>query len=73
MANLDPGLCSTCKHSRVLSSARGSSFYLCELHGVDPRFPKYPRLPVRACSGWLAQLPAASTPESGEDPGSHEA
>jgi len=25
---------------------------LCELALVDPRFPKYPRLPVLACDGY---------------------
>jgi hypothetical protein len=32
-------------------SARGSSFWLCGLHDRDPRFPKYPPLPVRTCAG----------------------
>jgi hypothetical protein len=35
-----------------VTSARGSSFTLCELSLVDPRFPKYPRLPVVACDGY---------------------
>jgi hypothetical protein len=32
-------------------SARGSSFWLCGLHERDPRFPKYPPLPVHICTG----------------------
>jgi hypothetical protein len=35
-----------------MESDRGSVFYLCELSKVDPRFPKYPRLPVLSCPGY---------------------
>jgi GrpB-like predicted nucleotidyltransferase (UPF0157 family) len=45
------GLCSDCLHARRLESARGSVFILCNLSLSDPRFPKYPRLPVLACDG----------------------
>ncbi len=49
----DPiGLCATCRHVRVLSNARGSTFYLCRLAEIDPRFDKYPRLPVLRCVGY---------------------
>ncbi len=46
------GLCTSCKHVRRISSERGSVFFLCRLSAVDPRFPKYPRLPVLSCSGY---------------------
>ena len=46
------GLCSDCLHARQLESARGSVFLLCNLSLTDPRFPKYPRLPVLACDGY---------------------
>jgi hypothetical protein len=46
------GLCATCKHARLIVSDRGSVFYLCQLSKTDPRFPKYPRLPVLACAGF---------------------
>lgn len=46
------GLCARCTHAQVITSSRGSTFYLCRLSAVDPRFPKYPRLPVIACSGF---------------------
>jgi hypothetical protein len=45
------GLCETCVHSRVQTSGRGSTFRRCGLHETEPRFPKYPRLPVLACTG----------------------
>jgi len=46
------GLCSQCRHARLIESNKGSTFLLCELSKTDPRFPKYPRLPVLACSGY---------------------
>jgi hypothetical protein len=46
------GLCRTCAHVQVVTSARESVFYLCRLSASDPRFPKYPALPVRACDGY---------------------
>ena len=48
----DPiGLCASCRHARVVHSSRGSTFYLCRLAETDPRFSKYPRLPVLRCAG----------------------
>jgi len=46
------GLCASCAHAQVVTSTRGSRFYLCRLSATDPRFPKYPSLPVRVCSGY---------------------
>lgn len=45
------GLCTDCEHARLISSAKGSQFLLCQLSQSDPGFPKYPRLPVLRCSG----------------------
>ena len=50
--NSKAGLCTNCQHARTIESDRGSIFYLCELSFEDPRFAKYPRLPVLACSGY---------------------
>jgi hypothetical protein len=47
------GLCKTCGHHRKIKNARGSLFYLCALAASDPRFPKYPRLPVWQCDGYV--------------------
>jgi hypothetical protein len=33
----------------VITSERGSSFYLCGAATTDPRLSKYPRLPVLSC------------------------
>jgi len=46
------GLCATCRHVETIVSARGSTFSLCQLALSDPRFPKYPTLPVLACEGY---------------------
>jgi hypothetical protein len=59
----DPvGLCATCAHVKVIANRRGSTFYRCQLAEVDPRFEKYPRLPVLRCTGYSP----ASSGESGE-------
>jgi len=55
------GLCASCKNVRRIISDRGSRFFLCELSKTDPRFPKYPRLPVLSCSGYI-QVTAAAEP-----------
>jgi len=49
---LSAGLCGDCVHAREVESARGSVFILCNLSLTDPRFPKYPRLPVLGCDGY---------------------
>lgn len=46
------GLCATCQHVRVIENRRGSRFFLCRLSETDPRFARYPRLPVLRCSGY---------------------
>ena len=46
------GLCPRCSHVRVIESDRGSRFLLCSLFRSNPRFPKYPRLPVTQCPGF---------------------
>lgn len=52
----DPGLCRACRNSRLVRSARGSTFWLCELSRVDPAFPRYPPLPVVRCSGFTVAV-----------------
>ena len=52
MATASAGLCTSCLHAQAVPSARGSTFLLCELSRTDPRFPRYPRLPVVACAGY---------------------
>ena len=46
------GLCDLCRHQRLVRTGRGSEFSLCERHKTDPRFRKYPPLPVVRCAGF---------------------
>jgi hypothetical protein len=46
------GLCDSCRHQRVVRNTRGSVFSLCERSKTDPRYPKYPRVPVLECPGF---------------------
>jgi hypothetical protein len=48
----EAGLCNRCVHQRIVRTTRGSVFSLCEKSREDPRFPKYPRIPVTACPGF---------------------
>jgi uncharacterized protein (TIGR00290 family) len=48
------GLCVTCANAKVVTSDRGSVFYRCLLSEKQPGFPRYPRLPVLHCAGWIA-------------------
>jgi hypothetical protein len=58
------GLCETCANVRIVETRKGSRFYLCTLSEVDPRFPKYPRLPVLLCAGYVrADVPVAAVSE----------
>lgn len=47
-----PGLCGTCLHVRKVGNRSGSLFYLCERSRQDPRFGRYPVLPVLDCEGY---------------------
>jgi hypothetical protein len=58
------GLCATCQYRRTIPAAR-STFYLCERSFTDPRFPRYPPLPVVGCNGYSVAEPApGDTPET---------
>jgi hypothetical protein len=47
----EAGLCARCVFQRLVAGAR-STFSLCERSFDDPRFPRYPPLPVRECAGF---------------------
>lgn len=48
----DQGLCGSCWHSRLIASAKGTTYFLCERSFADPQFPKYPAIPVTQCTGF---------------------
>jgi hypothetical protein len=47
------GLCPLCMQSKEIVNDRGSVFLQCQLAFSDARFPKYPRLPVLECDGFV--------------------
>ena len=51
------GLCARCRHVRIVTNARGSRFYLCQMSFVDPAFPRYPPIPVVQCRGFDPAVP----------------
>lgn len=55
------GLCATCRHARPVDTPR-NRFWLCARSASDPRFAKYPQLPVLECPGY--------EPGESEPPGS---
>jgi len=59
-----PGLCGTCRHSKVIETRRGSTFRLCLRSINDPRYPRYPTLPVRSCPGYEPIAPADELPQT---------
>jgi hypothetical protein len=56
------GLCVDCLYSGRIVSARQSVFYLCKRAATDSRFPKYPRLPVIECAGYVRRDPSSLDP-----------
>jgi len=63
--DLDPrvGLCTACRHSRVVTTKRGSRFLLCERSRTEPRYPRYPALPMLQCTGF--EPADGGSPETG--------
>ena len=58
------GLCDACVHARRITSGRGSTFVLCARSKDDPRFPKYPRLPVIRCEGYEPKTRRPEVPQT---------
>jgi hypothetical protein len=59
------GLCARCVHARLLASSR-SVFVRCARADIDPRYPRYPPLPVLRCGGFdLTPLPPSPVRERG--------
>ena len=47
------GLCASCVHARVITNDRGATFVQCGLAKEDPRYARYPAVPVRMCAGYV--------------------
>ncbi|HVA65562.1 MAG TPA: hypothetical protein VNK24_01395 [Elusimicrobiota bacterium] len=46
------GLCASCVHAKRLTTKGGSAVFQCGLAASDPRFVRYPRLPMASCAGY---------------------
>ena len=51
---MNAGLCDSCRHQKLVRNTRGSVFSMCERSKTDARYPKYPRLPVKRCEGYVS-------------------
>lgn len=60
------GLCAACRHAEIVASPR-SRFLRCRRADAEPRYAKYPTLPVTRCDGFdrLAEGAAPAPPRRG--------
>ena len=47
------GLCLDCLHAKQVAGKEDTFYFLCELSFTNRTFPKYPRLPVLQCPGYV--------------------
>jgi hypothetical protein len=59
-----PGLCASCRFARRIGNRRGSTFIRCGRAAAEPRYPRYPPLPVLHCPGYDAAV--GSDPDPAE-------
>src|SRR5439155_728874 len=62
------GLCADCRHMRLIKTDRGATFYFCQRSATDPKFPKYPRLPVRISHCDPAEIGAPGSRQESQMP-----
>ena len=46
------GICLHCNFVSEIVSGKGSKFIQCKKHFTNKDFPKYPKLPVKFCTGF---------------------
>jgi len=56
---VDAGLCERCALAVVQSNRRGSVFWRCRRAETEPRFLRYPPLPVVRCDGFEEGVPSS--------------
>jgi hypothetical protein len=61
------GLCETCTWVRIATNRRGSVFYRCLRADTDPRFVRYPPLPLLQCPGYERRDPRAEPQRDRDD------
>jgi len=48
-----PGLCTSCRYCNQTKHPRGGApYYRCLRANEDPRYKRYPRIPVLECDGY---------------------
>ncbi|MBJ7455148.1 MAG: hypothetical protein JHC74_03715 [Thermoleophilia bacterium] len=57
------GLCGACAHQRLVPATR-ATYSMCRLAADDPRFPRYPPLPVIRCAGFTPAPAAGRGPRA---------
>jgi len=57
MSDGEFGLCGRCVYQRIIPTPRGGRFSQCGRHFTEPRFVKYPRIPVNRCDGFEDRPP----------------
>ena len=45
------GLCGSCRHALLRPTQKDTVYLRCGLAATDPRYAKYPQLPVLRCPG----------------------
>ncbi len=58
---MDAGLCARCRHAMAQENRRGSTFWRCRRAETDPRFRRYPPLPVTRCDGFEEGVPSTAS------------
>lgn len=58
----EPGLCGECAHARLNETRRGTAYLRCARAAWDAALPRYPRLPVTACTGYERRQEAPGPP-----------
>lgn len=66
MNEQEVGLCASCQWVRIVKNRRGSVFYRCQRADTDPRFVRYPPLPVLQCPGYDRGGPGALADAEGD-------
>ena len=46
------GLCAGCRHAKRLATKTGAPIFQCARAANEPRYAKFPRLPVSSCVGF---------------------
>lgn len=57
------GRCRSCLYARVVPAKANDAYYFCERSVDDPRYARYPHLPMLTCDGHAYRAEAVSPRE----------